>query len=89
MSIIVLESGSTVYFSSGQYKLQMTHNKKLGPDVTQRPTWCKCDHSDDLPMTQGTPFNPGVMSGGAKFSEQEKEISLKWMTYLTNFAKSG
>ncbi|XP_077972257.1 carboxylesterase 1D-like isoform X1 [Styela clava] len=82
-------AGVPVYMYYGTFRLKMFHETRYGPEVPKKVDWCVCDHGDDIFMTFGMPFSSNPMSFGAKFSEEEKEISRKFMTYLTNFAKTG
>ena len=51
---------------------------------------CDCDHGDDIFYTFGYPFYDEKYSReGITFTENEKECSRFWMTYVTNFATTG
>ncbi|XP_039263426.2 carboxylesterase 4A-like [Styela clava] len=78
-----------VYLYYGCFQLQMFQDEKYGPEVSKKPNWCLCDHGDDIFMTFGWPFSPFALTSGAKFTKDEEEISRKFMTYLTNFARTG
>ncbi|KAK3699984.1 hypothetical protein RRG08_012189, partial [Elysia crispata] len=48
------------------------------------PEWMGVLHADEIWFTFGHPFNSSHV-----FTEQEKDLSRRMMTYWTNFAKSG
>ena len=50
------------------------------------PEWMGVIHADELWFTFGHPFNN---SSPYSFTEEEKKLSDKMMTYWTNFAKTG
>ncbi|XP_039267780.2 carboxylesterase 5A-like [Styela clava] len=83
------EAGCPVYFYYATYQVKFNHDTEYGPNVAQKPDWCFCDHSDDIYMMWGAPLVPGGISRGARFTEEEKELSKKCMRYITNFAKTG
>ncbi|XP_077967675.1 uncharacterized protein LOC120325781 [Styela clava] len=82
-------SEQPVYMYYGTFQLRMFHEKEYGSDVQKKVSWCFCDHGDDVVMTFGMPFTPYDMPCGAKFSDEEAEISREFMKYLTNFARTG
>jgi len=59
-------------------------------DDAKKADFCDCDHGDDILYTFGFPYNDQKYSReGISFTEEEKEFSRIWMTYVTNFAKTG
>lgn len=77
-----------MYCYLGSFQLKMHHDDAFG-DALHKPDWCECDHGDDILMTFGSPFSPVKLTLNAKFTEDEKQLSKEFMTYLTNFAKTG
>ena len=67
---------------------RLHHDEAFG-NASKKINFCECDHGDDLGFTFGFPFYNGHMTPDVKFSDDEKELSQKWMTYITNFAKTG
>lgn len=84
-----IDAGCDVYCYVGKFQLRMHHDLEFGKEVFKKAPWCECDHGDDVYMTFGAPFYPESLPRGARFSEDEKEISLAFMTYLSNFARTG
>lgn len=78
-----------VYFYHACFQLKLFHDEQYGPLSGMKPSWCYCDHSDDIYMMLGVPFNPGELRLGGRFSSDENELSIKCMKYLTNFGKTG
>lgn len=68
--------------------MKMNHDDAYS-DMQKKPDWCVCDHGDEIFMTFGAPFSPVKLTMNARFSEDEKKLSKDFMTYLTNFAKTG
>ena len=62
----------------------------LFPDDKRKAEICDSDHGDDIFYTFGYPFYDGTYSRDAiTFTDDEKECSRAWMTYITNFATTG
>lgn len=78
-----------MYCYVAKFQLRMHHDPEFGKDVYKKAAWCECDHGDDVFMLLGAPFYPGKLTLGAKFSDEEKMISRNFMTYISNFAKTG
>lgn len=78
-----------VYFYQACFQLKLFHDKDYGPQSGMKPDWCYCDHGDDVHIMLGTPFTPGTLRLGGRFSDEEKILSRTCMRYLTNFAKTG
>ena len=53
------------------------------------PTWLGAAHTEDLIFVFGYPFYPPFFFEGHVFPEEEKELSLNFLKYWTNFAKTG
>nr|XP_039263240.1 carboxylesterase 5A-like [Styela clava] len=86
---VFANAGAPVYMYLGAFQLKMFRNDEYGPQVGRKPFWCNCDRTDEMHMTLGVPFSTIKLRGGGKFTKEEAEISKKFMTYLTNFAKTG
>lgn len=65
------------------------HDTNYGPDTAQRPSFCECDHGDDLIYTFGLPFYNGKLNFDVKFTDNERTLSREWMKYIVNFAANG
>lgn len=83
------DAGADVYKYLGAFRLRMHHDAEYGKQVVQKPDWCICDHFDEVPLTFGSPFVSCEATNGVRFTDEEAALSRKWMTYLTNFAKTG
>lgn len=82
-------AGADVYKYVGEFQLRFHHDEAYGKEVAKKAEWCICDHGDDVIMTFGVGFLPNEMPLEAKLTDDEISLSRKWMTYLTNFAKTG
>ncbi|XP_039254499.2 pyrethroid hydrolase Ces2e-like isoform X1 [Styela clava] len=80
---------SDVYFYYGSFQLRFHHDDDFGPKEARKPSWCFCDHGDDVYMMLGMPFTPGNLRNMAVFSKEEEELSQKCMKFITNFARYG
>ena len=68
---------------------KFNHDDKYAIKMKKKMEHCECDHGDDLMFTFGLPFMNGFMLNEFRMSKEEEELSKSWMTYITNFAKSG
>ena len=66
--------------------LEYNHNSNYGPECARKPSFCKCDHGDDMIFTFGMPL---MRKSASCFTENEKDLSKEWMKYIVNFAKNG
>ncbi len=64
------------------YRYQFNHR----PSISTLPPWMEATHSDDNNFVFGTPLASWVHT---PHTADEKLLSLKMVTYWTNFAKSG
>ena len=60
-----------------------------GPEHARKAEFCKCDHGDDVLFTLGLPLAERKLTFDVNFSEDEKQLSKEWMTYIANFATNG
>ena len=72
---------------SVQYNHSPEYNKEEEPYL--KSSICECDHGDDINFTFGIPFSSAKLLIDARFTEEEKIFSEKWMKYIVNFATSG
>jgi len=56
---------------------------KTKPDVYE------ADQGDVLAFTFGVPFTSEAPSDDFRFSDGERELSRKWMTFIARFAATG
>lgn len=83
------KTNADVFLYLGAFRLKMHHDPEFAPKVGKKFDECICDHGDDVYMTFGLPFIPDKFSVEVNFTDEEKKISRNFMTYLTNFAKTG
>ncbi|XP_039263363.2 pyrethroid hydrolase Ces2e-like isoform X1 [Styela clava] len=83
------DAGAPTYVYHGNFQLKLFHDREYGPEVGLKPSWCICDHGEDVILTFGVPFSPNELPLGTKYAEEEKQMSIDFMKYLTNFAKTG
>ncbi|XP_026692577.2 carboxylesterase 5A-like [Ciona intestinalis] len=81
--------GLSTYLFQMTQQPEFNHDETNGPGVLKKPAFVKCDHADDMHFVWGAPFVKGELPYGARFTEDEKELSRNVMTYFTNFAKTG
>ena len=85
----VSEDSEPVYMYYMKQQLRCHHEDEYSIDLQKKVTFCECDHGDDVVFTFGVPLMNGKMMTQCKFSEEEKELTKAWMTYITNFATNG
>ncbi|CAK8697513.1 unnamed protein product [Clavelina lepadiformis] len=83
------EDSEPVYMYYMKQQLRCHHEDEYSIDLQKKVTFCECDHGDDVVFTFGVPLMNGKMMTQCKFSEEEKELTKAWMTYITNFATNG
>jgi len=85
------DAGQKVYmYYMNQPTAWYRDRSSLFTDDTKKAEFCDCDHGDDIMYTFGFPFYDQKYSReGIWFTEEEKECSRVWMTYVVNFASSG
>ena len=75
------------------YLYQMTH----APSVSLYnwgtggvgPGWLGASHAEDLTFMFGVPFMPWFKATEPSLTDEEMELSVKFMEFWTNFAKTG
>uniref|UniRef100_H2ZGR2 Carboxylic ester hydrolase n=1 Tax=Ciona savignyi TaxID=51511 RepID=H2ZGR2_CIOSA len=78
------------YFYYMTRQSRHNHSDVHAPGIKNKPDYCQCDHVDDIIYSFGIPLFPkDQLLQDVEFSEEEKQMSRQWMTYLTNFAKYG
>uniref|UniRef100_H2ZGN2 Carboxylic ester hydrolase n=1 Tax=Ciona savignyi TaxID=51511 RepID=H2ZGN2_CIOSA len=83
-------AGKKTYFYYMTHQPRHNHSDVHAPGITNKPDFCYCDHADDIVHTFGFTLLPkDQLLQDVEFSEEEKQMSRQWMTYLTNFAKYG
>lgn len=58
-------------------------------DHGKGPKWLGAAHGEELQYVFGYPFIPEMLTIHGIMSDEEKEVSVKFMKFWTNFAKSG
>ncbi|XP_071826178.1 cholinesterase-like isoform X2 [Apostichopus japonicus] len=58
-------------------------------DHGKGPKWLGAAHAEELQYVFGYPFIPEMLTVHGIMSDEEKEVSVKFMKFWTNFAKSG
>ncbi|XP_033625000.1 cholinesterase 2-like [Asterias rubens] len=53
------------------------------------PGWTGATHAEEIPLVLGTPFIPETARLRAEFRDSEKALSVKFMEFWSNFARSG
>ena len=53
------------------------------------PGWMGAGHSEDVPFVFGFPFIPELSAIRGDLRDDEKALSVKFMEFWTNFAKTG
>ena len=68
---------------------QRTNYNHNGPEYARKAEFCECDHGDDVPFTFGWPLAERNLALNSNFTDDEKQLSREWMTYIANFATNG
>jgi len=85
----VTGTGHPTYLSYMTHQLLCNHNEKYVGKMKTKPVFCEADHGDDLAFTFGVPFASEASSDDFRFSDEERELSRKWMTFIARFAATG
>ncbi|XP_076822299.1 fatty acyl-CoA hydrolase precursor, medium chain-like [Clavelina lepadiformis] len=88
-ALIHSATGKPTYFYYMTQQPKFNHDDEYAIKMKKKMEHCECDHGDDLMFTFGLPFMNGFMLNEFRMSKEEEELSKSWMTYITNFAKSG
>ena len=83
------ESKGVTYVYEMTQQPKYSHDPAYGPESARKPSFCECDHTDDMTFTMGIPLTDKKLSIEAKFTDDEKELSKEWMKYIVNFAENG
>ncbi|XP_033624927.1 cholinesterase 1-like [Asterias rubens] len=102
---IFVESFTDFYFACGidrvarfhaqegddVFLYQMTHVPGVSVFAVgdKQPGWAGSSHAEDIPFVFGNAFLPAFSSGPLLYPDSDKELSVKFMEYWTNFAKTG
>ena len=70
-------------------QLKYNHDPAYGPESARKVAFCECDHGDDTVFTYGLPLMDRKLTFDAKFTDDEKTLSIEWIKYVANFAKNG
>ncbi|XP_019644076.1 PREDICTED: carboxylesterase 1D-like [Branchiostoma belcheri] len=74
-------AGARVFLYENQYRPSVFPN---------RPEWAGSDHFDEMLMVSGLPFmEPQDLPDPVTYSETDRKVSLEFMAYWTNFARTG
>ncbi|KAI8503981.1 Carboxylesterase 5A [Branchiostoma belcheri] len=74
-------AGARVFLYENQYRPSVFPN---------RPEWAGSDHFDEMLMVSGLPFvEPQDLPDPVTYSETDRQVSLEFMAYWTNFARTG
>ncbi|KAJ8036045.1 Carboxylesterase 4A [Holothuria leucospilota] len=73
------------------YMYYMTHAPKSSYFIINRtgPGWLGAGHGEDLPFVFGYPFIPELKGSRGQMTEEEAKLSVNFMHFWTNFAKTG
>jgi len=84
------DAGADAYMYYLNQPTMWIKDPTLFPEEKRKAEICDTDHGDDIFYTFGYPFYDGKYSRDAiTFTDDEKECSRAWMTYITNFATTG
>lgn len=81
----------TMMMSSPVYLYYMTHVPEWSIFEINGtgPGWLRAGHAEDLPFVFGYPFVTELLGTHGPMTEEESELSVQFMYFWTNFAKTG
>nr|CAB3230114.1 carboxylesterase 5A-like [Phallusia mammillata] len=89
MATAYSDAGNPTYLYYMTQSIRMHHDSAYSSKVTKKPEFCEADHSDDVMFSFGYPFITHQVSTECRYSEEEKQLSGRWMKSLCRFAETG
>ena len=89
------DQAARAHFHAGDdvYLYQMTHVPSVSffswSTGGAGPGWLGASHAEDIMFVFGVPFTPWIRTILSNLPDEEMELSVKFMEFWTNFAKTG